>query len=136
MAAFSARKPVATAVRAALFGLGLPLAALAADASKGAAAPTQQGDGQVELQSLSITGVEETESPFGPVVGYVAERNSTGTKTDTPILETPQSVSVITADRIRDQGAQSVQDALRYTAGVRGETYGLATGAPSVAAHR
>ena len=32
---------------------------------------------------------------------------------------------ILTADRMRDQGAQTIQDALRYTAGVRGETYGL-----------
>src|SRR5262245_16314252 len=29
----------------------------------------------------------------GPVVGYVAGRSATATKTDTPILETPQSIS-------------------------------------------
>ena len=33
----------------------------------------------------------------GPVVGYLASQSVTGTKTDTPILTTPQSISVVTA---------------------------------------
>jgi len=33
------------------------------------------------------------ETPLGPVNGYVAGRSSSGTKTNTPIIETPQSVS-------------------------------------------
>ena len=32
----------------------------------------------------------------GPVVGYLANQSATGTKTDTPILTTPQSISVVT----------------------------------------
>lgn len=54
----------------------------------------------------------------GPVQGYVATRSVTGTKTDTPIVEIPQSISVVTQDQIRDQGAQTVADALHYTPGV------------------
>lgn len=118
--------PLSHAVRIAVIGFSLPLMALPDGAfAAQEAQDSKAATGQIELQSLNITGTEEPESPVGPVVGYVAERNTTGTKTDTPILETPQSVSVITADRMRDQGAQSVQDALRYVAGVRGETYGL-----------
>jgi hypothetical protein len=40
------------------------------------------------------------ESAFGPVDGFVATRSATGIKTDTPIVEIPQSISVITADRM------------------------------------
>ena len=50
----------------------------------------------------------EAERADGPVDGYVATRSATGTKTDTPILQIPQSVSVITADRMQDQGVQTV----------------------------
>src|SRR4051812_48882476 len=32
----------------------------------------------------------------GPVVGYLASQSATATKTDTPILTTPQSISVVT----------------------------------------
>ena len=51
----------------------------------------------------------------GPVVGYLASQSGTGTKTDTPILTTPQSISVVTKDQIADQGAQNLVEALRYT---------------------
>ncbi|HEV2159400.1 TonB-dependent siderophore receptor [Bradyrhizobium sp.] len=56
--------------------------------------------------------------------GFVATRSGTATKTDTPLIETPQSVSVITTDQIRNQGAVSIGEALRYTAGVSGDVNG------------
>ncbi|MEY9422723.1 iron complex outermembrane receptor protein [Bradyrhizobium japonicum] len=64
------------------------------------------------------------ETATGPVRGYVASRSGTGTKTDTPLRETPQSITVVTADRIIDQGATTVQDALRYVPGVFADAYG------------
>ena len=56
--------------------------------------------------------------------GFVATRTGTATKTDTPIIETPQSISVVTTDQVRNQGAESVGAALRYTAGVSGDVNG------------
>lgn len=67
------------------------------------------------------------ETPRGPVHGYVANRSSSGTKTNTPIMETPQSVSVIGAEQIRDQKAMKLDQILRYAPGVRGETFGADT---------
>ncbi|MET3333509.1 outer membrane receptor protein involved in Fe transport [Bradyrhizobium japonicum] len=60
------------------------------------------------------------ETPRGPVNGYVVGRSSSGTKTNTPIIETPQSVSVIGAEQIRDQKPNKLDEVLRYTAGVCG----------------
>ncbi|KJS80904.1 MAG: ligand-gated channel protein [Pseudomonas sp. BICA1-14] len=79
----------------------------------------------VELEAQQITAPRAVEQGNGPVEGYVAKRSVGATKTDTPIIETPQSISVITADRIRDQGSLTIQDSLRYVAGMRGEAYGL-----------
>lgn len=76
------------------------------------------------LSPVTVTD-SSAETATGPVPGHVARRGASATKTDTPLVETPQSISVVTADRMRDQGVQTVQDALRYSAGVRGETYGL-----------
>lgn len=56
---------------------------------------------------------------------YAADRSDAATKIDTPILETPQSVSVIPRARLVDLGALTIQDSLRYTAGVRTDAYGL-----------
>ncbi|NPD14804.1 TonB-dependent siderophore receptor [Xinfangfangia sp. D13-10-4-6] len=56
--------------------------------------------------------------------GYVAGKSRAGTKTDTPLEETPASVSVVTEAQIADQGAKSVAQALRYTPGVSAEYRG------------
>jgi iron complex outermembrane receptor protein len=66
----------------------------------------------------------QDESAYGPVQGYVATRSATGTKTDTPIQEIPQSITVVTAEAARDQGATSVQEALRYVPGVYADAFG------------
>lgn len=88
------------------------------------------------LETLSVEGSGRggsgpggagTESAFGPVPGYVAQRSATGTKTDTALKETPQSISVVGEQQVREQAATSVQEALRYTAGVAAEAYGPST---------
>lgn len=71
--------------------------------------------------------VGSVETPRGPVHGYVANRSSSGTKTNTPIMETPQSVSVIGAEEIRDQKPNKLDEVLRYSAGVRAGTFGADT---------
>jgi iron complex outermembrane receptor protein len=46
-------------------------------------------------------------------------------KSDTPLIRTPQAISVVTADQIRDRGITDLNDALRSVAGVsRSSTYG------------
>ncbi|MDH2381822.1 TonB-dependent siderophore receptor [Bradyrhizobium sp. CER78] len=61
----------------------------------------------------------------GPVAGYLARQSAVGTKTSTPIIQTPQSVTVISAEQIRDQKVVSKFDeVLRYTPGVVGGTFG------------
>ncbi len=75
------------------------------------------------LPAVTVTGAQET--AHGRAEDYAANRGTTGTKTDTPIMETPQSISVITEQQIEDQGAQTLQDVLRYSAGVRSDAYGL-----------
>ncbi|WP_443478235.1 TonB-dependent siderophore receptor [Novosphingobium aerophilum] len=49
---------------------------------------------------------------------------SSGTKSDTPIAETPQSISVIDAATIAELGIQNLNQSLRYVAGVTPETRG------------
>lgn len=63
-------------------------------------------------------------SATGPVNGFVASGSATGTKTNTPLIESSQSVSVVTQDQIRDTGARTVGEALAYTAGVYTQPYG------------
>ena len=60
----------------------------------------------------------------GPVDGYLANQSATATKTDTPLLTTPQSISVVTKDQVEAQGAQNITEALRYTPGVTVSSFG------------
>ncbi|AVO44166.1 TonB-dependent siderophore receptor [Phreatobacter cathodiphilus] len=67
---------------------------------------------------------EGNEDPLGPVRGVVANRSATATKTNTPILETPQAIGVVGAEQMRLQQPTTVTEATRYSAGVRSETFG------------
>jgi catecholate siderophore receptor len=51
-------------------------------------------------------------------VGYVATRTSSATKTDTPLINVPQSVNVLTREFIQDQPFQGFTEILRYSPGV------------------
>jgi iron complex outermembrane receptor protein len=75
-----------------------------------------------EAKTLSKIRVEES---VGEEAGYAPKRSGTATKTDTPLIETPQAITVVTAQQIRDQSSPNLQEALRYTAGVRNELYGV-----------
>ncbi len=46
------------------------------------------------------------------ITGYVARISPTATKTNTPLIETPQSVSVVTREQLNDRNVQSFSDAL------------------------
>ncbi|WP_338447272.1 TonB-dependent siderophore receptor [Pelagerythrobacter marensis] len=58
------------------------------------------------------------------VVTGAREESSTATKTDTPIIETPQPITVIDDELYLAQGAVSVSDTLNYVSGVTANPYG------------
>ncbi len=64
------------------------------------------------------------EDPRGQVQGYVAKSSATASKTGTSILESQQSISVVTRDQIEAQAAQTLGEALNYSAGVVGQPFG------------
>ncbi|MBV7541683.1 TonB-dependent siderophore receptor [Acidovorax sp. sic0104] len=113
------------ALRRALAGSGLEL--LRTDAGgytlrpgmPVSAAPLAAGPARVAaLPEVRVAAEADTEVATGPVDGYLARRSATGTKTDTPLVETPQSITVVTAGQVEAQKAQSIVDVLAYTAGV------------------
>jgi iron complex outermembrane receptor protein len=81
------------------------------------------GDGTT-LDTIVVDGKTDR---LGPVVGYVARNGGTSTKTNTALVRTPQSISVITKEQAAAQGAQSLTQALRYSAGVSAEVRGSAS---------
>ncbi len=63
----------------------------------------------------------------GPVDGFVAKASTAGTKTATPIVETPQSITVVGQDRIETFQATSASEVFRYTPGISADAYGSDT---------
>ncbi|WP_411835953.1 TonB-dependent siderophore receptor [Pseudomonas chlororaphis subsp. aurantiaca] len=61
---------------------------------------------------------------LGSMEGYNATHSQIATKTSTALLETSQSVSVVTREQMDDQGSQTVSQTMRYTPGVLTNPYG------------
>lgn len=70
------------------------------------------------LPPVNVTAEGET------VKDYVATRSTTATKGDIPLIETPQSISVITREEMDARAVTTVSEALRFTPGVISEGYG------------
>ncbi|KAB1073857.1 TonB-dependent siderophore receptor [Methylobacterium planeticum] len=117
----------------------LTVAAFAQDATsprRGVSSPPAEAT--VQLQELNVEGtgrgnglgglgggaVRAVESPTGPVDGYVATRSATATKTNTPLIETPQSISVVGRQQIDAQKAQTLTQATQYVPGLYSGTFG------------
>ncbi|HYE47412.1 MAG TPA: TonB-dependent siderophore receptor [Caulobacter sp.] len=62
-----------------------------------------------DVEGLIVTGQSR---------GYVAVDSVTATKTDTPLLDIPQSINVVTREQLDDQALYSLGDVLRYVPGV------------------
>jgi len=75
------------------------------------AAPEGQNLGGV---TVTDTAINEDEAE----TGYRVSSIRSATRTDTPLINTPQSVSVVTAKQIEDQAVNSISDAIRYLPGV------------------
>ena len=54
----------------------------------------------------------------GGDIGYHANSTSTATKTNTPLRDIPQAITVITKQQVQDIGAQRIEDVVRYVPGV------------------
>ncbi|WP_052080921.1 TonB-dependent siderophore receptor [Pseudomonas sp. ML96] len=76
----------------------------------------------VKLEATNISG--ELDSPVGEDDGYVAKNSRSATKINTPLSETPRSVSVVTQAQMDDRNVQTISEALRYSAGVQAGFYG------------
>lgn len=103
------------ALAAATFALA-PVLGAAGSLAQTSEAPA--GQSEIRLPEMRIEGAHQTAT--GPVAGYVAERTTAGTKTDTPLILTPQNVTVVTRDQIETQNARNLGDVLRYSAGGQG----------------
>lgn len=96
------------AVRAA--GRGRGLAVAIAVASLQGLTPTGALAAESEASGTLVEGVE--------VTGLQARRAAAGTKTETALIETPQSITVIDGDELTRRNALSLNQAMGYVAGV------------------
>ncbi|MDZ4099128.1 MAG: TonB-dependent siderophore receptor [Methylophilaceae bacterium] len=75
-----------------------------------------------EQEAMTLDEVEVTAeviSDTQPVKGYNAKSSRTATKTDTDLIDVPQSVTVITQDLIKDMSIQSMTEVVQYVPGVQ-----------------
>ena len=98
-----------------------------AKAKKSKPAPIPQPVEQIEptpSESAEGTGPAAEASRGAPgtgttgIDGYIATGTSTATKTNTPLKNIPQSISVVTKQQAEDRGSESLGEALAYVPGV------------------
>ncbi|MCE6979113.1 TonB-dependent siderophore receptor [Pseudomonas frederiksbergensis] len=111
------------ALREALRGTGLQLEQSNAGTYSLVAVP----EGVMALPETAVIGLENAETAWSPVEGYVATRTAAGTKTDTALVEAPRSISVATRQQMEDRGVQNLDDAVRYMPGIVASSYGSDT---------
>lgn len=61
-----------------------------------------------DSRTIIVTGLSD---------GYLATNSVTATKTDTPLIDIPQTINVVTRDQLNDQAHRSLADILRYVPG-------------------
>ncbi len=70
------------------------------------------------LGLITVTQGRDVLEQAPTAVGYVAKTSRSATKTTTSLLETPQTINVVTADEMVALRPQKLAEALRYTPGV------------------
>ncbi len=79
---------------------------------------TVQAASEADVTTLETIDVVDTAQSKENKRDYAAKNSSGGTKTDTPIMETPQSIQVIKRSLLDDQQAVTTTESLRNVSGV------------------
>lgn len=113
---------------AAAQGADVQLNEISVEATRPAAAfPAGAGFGGANVSGGDGDSAATSGGGGGPsgVTGYVARVSPTATKTNTPLIETPQSVSVVTREQLNDRNVQDLAQAIAYTPGVSSSVFGF-----------
>ena len=70
--------------------------------------PAYDVDAIDDSRTIIVTGMGD---------GYLASNSVTATKTDTPLIDIPQTINVVTREQLDDQAHHSLADILRYIPG-------------------
>jgi iron complex outermembrane receptor protein len=98
----------------------------ARDRNRAAAGPSRRSAQRAAQAPQPVQPTQRAvfERGTDPVPGFVPSVSASGTKTDTKLIETPQSISVISRDNLDARGVDTIAQALQYTAGVAVQTGG------------
>lgn len=86
-----------------------------------AAAHAQGADDVIVLDTITLTAASDASVQ---AEGFTGDYVQAATKSDTPVAQMQQSVSVITTSQIKQQGAETLGQALSYSSGVVGQPFG------------
>ncbi len=82
-------------------------------------------EGVITLAPVVVETTGDGTENAGDRGPYVAEATAVATKTNTPILEIPQAVSVITRQQMDERDVQTLTEAVTYTPGVEVGVFGF-----------
>ena len=104
----------------------LLLASVSLVLAPGAVHAQSNGAAPIELDPVVVEGKGRGGIP-GVIntTGYVATSGRSATKTDTPLLEVPQSVSTVTQPQLEERKPQNLLEAIAYTPGPVVGMYGF-----------
>lgn len=88
-------------------------AAMAIPVAASAAESAAEQDRQYLPEGIIVTGDRQ---------GYGEDDGSSGTKTPTPVINVPQTITFVTEDQLEDQSIRQLGEALRYVPGISIET--------------
>lgn len=97
------------------WALALLPAAVGAAFAQGAPQTAPEEEDAPTLETVQVRSMRNAAR-----YGYVAPESATATKTATPIIETPQSVSVVTGRHLDEREPQDIAETLAYASGVQG----------------
>lgn len=99
-----------------LCAAAFPLAAFAQTAPSSAVAPAARDEIPIELSPFVVTTDKD--------VGYLAANTLSGSRLNTPLIDTPASISEMTKEFLEDIGATEMMDAVDYALGFQSEQSG------------
>jgi iron complex outermembrane receptor protein len=88
-------------------------------ADNSVAVKPKSGQSVTTLKAMTVKGNRDYDSNDPYNKSYAVTNSSTATKTDTPIMETPVSIQVVSKAVMNDQKTATIKDALENVSGVR-----------------
>lgn len=95
------------AIRVALLGLSVSFTSHAF---------AEENQTPIELEQLEVTAPRISNQTTN---GYQTKKSRTATKTETDLIDVPQSITVITPELMKDMSVQSMSEAVQYVPGVQ-----------------